>query len=289
MSSPLRIAVITHEIDKFQEGGYLLHRFLSEWAGKGVEFDILVGPQENPPPADLAILHVDITAVGDDYKRLIDRYPRVINGRITDISKSVFSDLIVGQGDAWNGPVIVKTDRNYGGMRELLAMYREGDMRSTIGIQRPWRRVEWLSEYPVFSSPAEVPHGIWRNPNLVVEKFLPERNDDGEYVLRVWVFFGDKEIYYRSFSNEPVIKSNNTLRREHLDPAQLPRSLRETRARLGFDFGKFDFSLTDGGAALYDVNRTPGSPQSGSEDEDVAENIRMLSTGLDSFIDQLQD
>jgi hypothetical protein len=280
-----RIAVISHEIDEFDNSGYLLNRLIAEWQARGIGIAVVKGTRQPLPEADLAILHTDITAVGDEYARIIDHYPKVINGRVRDTSKSRFSRLIVGRDDGYRGPVIVKTDMNYGGMRELEQRFRQGDMTSTIRIQRPWRRVEWLEEYPIFRSPAEVPPGVWQNPNLVVEKFLPERNGAGEYVLRIWVFVGDREICYQCVSNEPVVKSTNTLRRETLDAAELPQALRETRERLGFDFGKFDFGVTDGVVALYDVNRTPGFPPSGAESPQVAANMRLLSAGLDCFLD----
>jgi hypothetical protein len=280
-----RIAVISHEIDEFDNSGYLLNRLIAEWQARGIGIAVVKGTRQPLPEADLAILHTDITAVGDDYARIIDHYPKVINGRVRDTSKSRFSRLIVARDDGYRGPVIVKTDMNYGGMRELEQRFRQGDMTSTIRIQRPWRRVEWLEEYPIFRSPAEVPPGVWQNPHLVVEKFLPERNEAGEYVLRIWVFFGDREICYQCVSNEPGVKSTNTLRRETLDAAELPQALRETRERLGFDFGKFDFGVTDGVVALYDVNRTPGFPPSGAESPEVAANMRLLSAGLDCFLD----
>jgi hypothetical protein len=31
------------------------------------------------------------------------------------------------------------------------------------------------------------------------------------------------------------------------------------RARLGFDYGKFDYGIVDGQVVLYDVNRTPAA------------------------------
>jgi hypothetical protein len=285
MSPSLRIAVISHEIDDFENSGYLLNRLAAEWQRRGIEIAIVKGTRQPLPAADLALLHTDITVVGEDYAKIIEHYPRVINGRVRDISKTAFSALLVRRDDGYRGPVIVKTRMNYGGLREMQQRYLQGDMNSTISIQRPWRRVEWLQEYPIFNSPAEVPHGVWQNPKLVVEKFLPERNGAGEYILRIWVFFGDREIYYQCVSNEPVVKSTNTLRRETLDPAQLPESLRDTRSRLGFDYGKFDFGINDGAAGLYDVNRTPGFPPNRSESPEVAANMRLLSAGLDCFID----
>jgi hypothetical protein len=283
MPQGLRIAVISHEIDDFENSGYLLNRLTAEWRSQGVTVAIVHGPGEQLPDADLAILHTDITAVGEDYGRLVDHYPRVINGRVRDTSKTVFSDLLVRRDSGWRGPVIVKTNLNYGGMREMRQRYLNGDMTSTITIQRPWRRVAWLEDYPVFDSPAGVPNGVWQNPNLVVEKFLPDRNADGEYLLKVWVFLGDREIYYQGVSNEPVVKGENTLRREFLDPSDLPAALRETRERLGFDYGKFDFGLAGGAVALYDVNRTPAFPRLADEPPAITEAVRSLGAGLAAF------
>jgi hypothetical protein len=157
-------------------------------------------------------------------------------------------------------------------------------MTSTITIQRPWRRVAWLDDYPIFDSPAAVPHGVWQNPNLVVEKFLPDRNADGDYLLRMWIFLGDREICYQGVSREPVVKGRNMLRREFLDPADLPASLRETRRRLGFDYGKFDFGMANGAVALYDVNRTPAFPKIVSGPPATPEALRILSAGLEAFV-----
>jgi hypothetical protein len=287
MPSRLRIAIITYSIDVFQDSSYLLHLMCEVWQATDMEIVIIKGPQQDLPEADLAILHTDITAIGDDYGRVIDHYPMVINGRVRDISKHVFSDLIVDRNCAYTGPVIVKTNANFGGMRERQEKHLGGDHQAGIDIQRPWRKVEWLEEYPTFNSPGEVPTGVWRNDKLVVERFLTQRNESGEYLLQVWVFFGDQEIYYQCVSDEPVIKSHNTKRREFLDPNDLPDSLRETRTKLGFDFGKFDFSIIDGEVVLYDVNRTPGSAGNASDKVEVSDKIRRLSTGLHYFTEQL--
>jgi hypothetical protein len=118
----------------------------------------------------------------------------------------------------------------------------------------------------------------------VVEKFRPERNENGEFVLRVWIFFGDRGIYYQCISEEPIIKSHNTIRRQDLDVNTIPPELAEIRAQLGFDYGKFDFGLTEGELVLYDVNRTPGSSRGGTSTPRAEQNILNLSKGLDCFI-----
>ena len=225
-----------------------------------------------------------MTIVGDEYDHLLDNYPIVINGRVRDISKSSFSDQIVSREDSYQGPVIVKTDMNFGGMRELKARISEGNTNAAINIQRPWRRVEFLTDYPAFDQKSQVPLGVWKNPNLNVERFRPEQNEDGEYVLRVWIFLGDRGIYYQCVSDESIIKSHNTIRRVGLSVADVPPALRKKREELGFDYGKFDFGIVDGEVVLYDVNRTPGTARGGTSTPKVGQNILNLSEGLSSFV-----
>lgn len=287
MVSKLRIAIITHEIDEFQDSIYLLRHLSKRWEQEGIDIVVVKGVNQKLPEADLAILHTDITAVGEDYIRIINQYPLVINGAVTDISKTTFSDLIVHKSDAYNGKVIVKTNANFGGMRERKKKLDEGDWQSTIEIQRPWRRVEWMEEYPVFNSAGDVPSGVWRNDKLVVEKFLPEQNSQGEYLLKMWVFLGDQGIYYQAVSPEPIIKSHNLIRREFFDVKDVPESIREVRANLGFDYGKFDFAMHQGEPVLYDVNRTPGGAKRAFERESTERSHRILCEGLNSFISQL--
>ena len=287
MVSSLRIAVITHEIDEFKDSNYLLSHLSRVWQRDGVKIVIVKGVNQELPAADHDILHTDITAVHEDYTRIFSHYPLVINSSVRDISKTVFSDLIVAKNDGYTGKVIVKTNANFGGMRERQEKFNDGDWQSTIDIQRPWRRVEWMEEYPVFDSPSDVPTGVWRNDKLVVEKFLPEQNAQGEYLLKVWVFFGDQGIYYQCVSTDPVIKSRNLIRREFLDVNDVPESIRQVRAKMGFDYGKFDFAIHQGEPVLYDVNRTPGGPKQAVVSETAERSYRILSSGLDSFINQL--
>lgn len=287
MVSNIRIAIITHEIDEFQQSNYLLRHLSRIWERDNIEIAVVKGVKQDLPEADIAILHTDITVVGEDYIGLFNHYPLVINRAVTDISKTVFSDLIVTRNNGYNGKVIVKTNANFGGMRERQKKFSEGDWNSTIEIQRPWRRVEWMAEYPVFDSPSAVPGGVWRNDRLVVEKFLPEKNSKGEYLLKVWVFFGDRGIYYQCVSDEPVIKSHNLIRREFLDVNEVPEAIRKERARMGFDYGKFDFAIHEGEPVLYDVNRTPGGPKQSLKSETAEQSYRVLSAGLTSFTNQL--
>lgn len=286
-ASNLRIAVITHAIDRFDREGYVLNTLIEYWKDEGITAEVIRGPVNSPPSADLAISHVDMTAVTDEYARMFPNYPLVINGAVLDISKTTFSRQIIERNDPWQGPVIVKTAMNFGGMRELQERRRNGDSMAALGVQRPWRKVEALPSYPIFEVSDLVPPGVWRNPNLVVERFRPEQHESGEYALRQWVFLGDRGVCYQSFAREPIVKGKNTIRRIVLDDKDVPQSLHEFREQLGFDYGKFDFGIADGEAILYDVNRTPGRPRSGTQSEKVTQHYPSLAKGLNYFLRRL--
>lgn len=112
------IALLLHERDDaFATTPYLLKPMLDIWAARGLRVETLRGPHARAP-ADLLIPHVDLTVTPPEYAAVYERYPRVLNRRVLDIAKSSFSANLVGPGADYDGPVIVKTDSNYGGQPE---------------------------------------------------------------------------------------------------------------------------------------------------------------------------
>lgn len=259
MPSRRKLAVLTHAKDQLETGNYLLNLLIDAWRESGVDVSVLLGPGHYQP-ADAVVLHVDRTFVPPEYGTLARRYPRAVNGRVHDISKRKISANLLREGDSYTGEVIVKTDLNFGGTPERKREPR-GAFQRALAKQLPWTWTGNLSPetYPIYPSPAAVPRAVWRNPRLVVEKYLPER--EGElYALRQWVFLGDRGFNQRVFSREPVIKSGNVIDREYDVP--VPDALRAKRAELGFDYGKFDYVLVDGEAVLLDANKTPSASRS---------------------------
>jgi hypothetical protein len=61
-----------------------------------------------------------------------------------------------------------------------------------------------------------------------------------------------------------------------------PISRRNERARLGFDFGKFDFVVHEGQSVLLDTNRTPSS--SPALREFLQAGMLNLAQGMDELI-----
>lgn len=241
------IAVITHANDVlFREiagerfaSNYLLGPIVREMANAmGHDITVYRGLPERPQPADLAILHVDLTRVPDEYLALGATFPRCANLRAADISKRVVSDALLGESEIWDGPVLVKSNLNFAGRPEG----RQG------GGAAPF-------DYRIYDSREAVPEPIRRDPGLVVEKFLPER--DGEfYVTRFYLFAGEAEHCGRVHARDPIVKGETALGFEFCD---IPESLRQRRRAMGFDFGKFDFVMHGGEPVLIDANKTPAT------------------------------
>lgn len=248
---PPTIAIIAHARDGFLHQPRLIHLLMRSWEAMGARLAVVDDPA-SPPPADLAILHVSLSVVPEEYRRLAERYPRTINGAVHDIRKRRFSRLLVAAGDAPPGPVIVKTDLNADGVRERRDA---GWLKARLGSLPRWSSRRTLSGYRVYPSVDRVPRGVWRNPHLVVERFRAERQGE-RFLCRHWLFFGSREASRRTVSRDPVVKLQGEMERTS-DP--VPEELRAIRREMGFDYGKFDYGIVDGEVVLYDVNRTPGA------------------------------
>jgi hypothetical protein len=286
VSKAKKIAVLTQNKDDFESRHYFLAMLIECWQEAGIEIVLLHGTKEFVP-ADILILHVDMTVTPEEYLSLASRYPVVINGRVTDISKQKVSTHIIGQKDPHDGPVIIKSNLNAGGIPErILERTRERGnpwrrLKGTIMRKLPWSLTGALNphDYPIFPDSGSVPLLAWRNPRLVVEKFLPEREGDF-YCVRHWLFFGDQEFNYRVFSHHPIVKAGNTVHREWGIP--IPDDLRAIRTKLGFDYGKFDYVVVDGETMLFDANRTPTIiPDNPGKGKVLAEE---LADGLHAFL-----
>ena len=251
------VVVLVGANDRFEGSNYYLCHLVRQWRRQGVMVTVQHGPGA-VVHADLAVQHVDQTKVEPAYRAWLKHYPKAVNRGISDISKRHISQQRVLPGDGWTGPVIVKTDRNAGGHKDRRS--------STPGLKRwlmdrldPWLPLRWRgtltsSQYPIFDSAQKVPAGVWHNPALMVERLLCERKGK-RYALRTWSFLGDAELSSVSYGERPVVKGDQVLGRE--DGVPVPAALRELRAKMGFDYGRFDYALVDGELVLYDTNATP--------------------------------
>ena len=248
------IVLITHVYDNFRDRDFLLRSLAGNWLDAGHDVSLAEGP-DGWPDADAAVMHVDLSVVPAAYAEAAKRYAVVINGAAVDVRKRRVSRNLVTRHDDWTGPVMIKTDLNFSGIPEKRAAECFRRDRKPADLP-PGPIVSTTRPYPVLGSANEVPDDVWDNPGFVVERFLPEQDEHG-YWVRAWVFFGDRERCTRYRGTHPIVKSETIVARE---PAPVPDELRAERARLGFDYGKFDFVVRDGRAILFDANRTPSAP-----------------------------
>jgi len=266
------ILILVHAHGSFDKPRYFMREIAEVWRERGHRISVTHGPPRRAVAADVAVLHVDLTVVPDDHLAFLRQYPVVINGRVKDISKRAISRNILSERDGYDGPVIVKTDRNYGGIMEAQLATRTKSRDGPAFVCEP-------KDYAVYRSARDVPAATWTNRDLIVEKFLAEQRD-GCYCLRTWVFVGDRETNSISWARQPIVKSDAVIRREPI--AEVPDELREMRLALGFDFGKFDYGIVDGHVVLYDANRTPAVGSFSREQ--FMPRIRLLADGLDAFL-----
>ena len=260
-----RIAVLFHERDRRPQGS-ALHAMAECWREAGIQVRYLFGVRETAS-ADLLVMHVNLSVVPAAYLDYAQRFPVVLNGRVRDIRKSAFSRQLVRPGDAYQGPVIVKSDLNYGGESEQrLGGNLAGRCWQRLLANRYWRGLlrriaprvlhrHSPKGYRIYPLQHMLPARDWRDPRLVVERFLPE-TEDGLYFVRQYHFLGDQGICVRIGARVPIVNSQNRVSRERVP---LPPEIEAQRRTLGFDFGKFDFVLHRGEPVLLDINKTPGA------------------------------
>ncbi len=271
------IVILEHLMQKEFKHPHLIYVMAERWRAEGHHV-VLHRGTESPPDGDIAILNVDLTTVPDSYTALFDHYPKVINRATTNISKRGYSQQLLDEETDWDGPVIVKTDANFGGRmdQKLRQLAIRGGHEADVAAAPA------LRDYPIFPSVEKVPEDVWKLRELIVEKFLPERDEHGFY-MRVWLFLGDRERSFRFRANVPVIKSHHVVDREAIE---VPPQIREWRRRLGFDYGKFDYVVPADEPILIDANRTPGQPAQLHSNPEVRAGIDELAEGLYAFIER---
>jgi hypothetical protein len=254
---PRRVAILIHAGDRrAPRVPYQIWGIADVWRSWGIDVVTVRGPAAGVD-ADVIVNHVDLTVIPDDYAEYIARFPASINGRCLDISKRRVSTNLVGPSDAWEGPVIVKTDRNFGGRPERRLAWGRVGLALHLDTWLPrggWRFRSTLvpDRYPVFRSLADVPAGVWANPALVIERFLPERDGD-LFVVRSLTLFGDRWVNRRRLSTSPIVKATGVVRAEEVEPHP---EVFEVARKLGLDRGKIDYVIQDGHAVVFDINRT---------------------------------
>jgi hypothetical protein len=295
MTVKRKIAILLHEKDLYpQSAGFFIWSLCDIWREWGIEIVPLKGINKYVE-ADLLIPHVDTTVLPEEYADFFQKYPRVVNRRLRDISKRLVSRNLLTRMDSYDGPVIVKTNFNYGAIPELRLhgceitfpkKAKKGFWDAILNRQAKntnlcWEKINCMDpdHYQIFPSIKDVPEGVFVNESLVVERFLPEYKN-GIYYLRVYKFFGDRAYCARLGSKDPIVKQKNIVSREEVS---IPDEVVAFRNELGMDYGKLDFVIREGRVIVFDVNRTPGLIKS---EEQLKANALKLAPGISCFFSQ---
>lgn len=254
---------------RFDSTPYLITPIVRRWRADGIEVVIVRGTEPCTDPA-VVLPHFDVTVTPAPYQAALDTAPVVLNRGVVDIAKrAIHPDLILAADDDYTGRVIVKTDRNYGGLPEVrLRASVTPPLRrvasrvwSRLARGRPravdWSRVETMSPdaYRVYASLRDVPPAVFGNAHLVVEKLVTEETG-GDYCVRYYYCLGNREFQIRlRSSTTAVVKGAAAHACDEI--AAIPDGIRAIRRRLGLDYGKLDYVLRADEVTLLDVNRTP--------------------------------
>lgn len=251
-----RIAILFHENDKKPRPKYVIVYFADIWREEGNEVIFLFGVKKFVP-ADLIIVHVDLSVVPDEYLEFAKQYPIVLNGKAKDIRKSTFSKNLVSLDEHCEGRVIVKSDLNFAGLPEQKLQFSRLFRILPRFPFRLFRREPHFKsslDYQFFDHPRLVPQSYFKNPCLVVEKFLPEM-ENSLYFVRSYHFLGDRMTCTRLASKNPIVKGDTQIKTENI-AAHV--EIIELRKAMEFDYGKFDYVIHNGEVVLLDINKTTG-------------------------------
>ena len=281
------IALLFHEFER-NPAQYIVHHLAGFWRDAGHDVKYLFGTRRFEP-ADIILVHVNLSVVPERYLRFASRYPKALNGAIADVRKSRLSTLLLQQGDQWPGPVIVKSDLNYGGLPEKTLgrswLERRSSfarrLRAAIERRLPNSNTPFSesAQYKVLDSISDVPPAWFSARDVVVEKFLPEM-ENGLYHLRIHQALGDRSSCFRLASGSPIVKAGNSIGGIDVDPH--PEVI-EWRRQLGLDYGKIDYVVIDGTPILLDVNKTTGANGTYLDSDDVRRRRQHLAEGLYTF------
>jgi len=279
----MKIVIIQHKNDfEGEQGIYFIEVIAGCWREAGHEVLFVNGLQNNIK-ADLAILHVNLSVVPDEYVHYAKQFPVTLNLNTTDIRKRTISQYLVQQNDDYDGSVIVKTDKNCGGIpeakicnqalpksRSVMRLVRKFVRKSrNAGIKlnlistssRELVKTEYRELFSVFEHKDQVPEYIWNDEDWIVEQFLPEI-ENSRFVIRNAYFLGDKMICFKTVGSDPIVKEGKELKSKKIE---MPREITQIRNKLGLNYGKIDFVMHNGEPVVLDIGKTIGGGDFGRE------------------------
>ncbi len=257
MAKNRKIVVLLHEnTSRYRLRRYMVHYLAQIWQQDGHTVEFVFGTKTYVP-ADICIVHVDLSVVPEKYIDYANRYPLALNGKIRDIRKSVISQNLVNRDSLYQGPVLVKSDLNYAGWPEKVYAYGAiPNLAEKVARKFGFKTNEFSTQYDYkyYHNIDAVPDEVFNNRDLVVEKYFEEMCED-LYCVNFLKFFGDAYQCVKVFSHQRVVTDACEVKREDIEPH--PQII-DIRNEIGIDFGKLDYCVVDNQVKLIDVNKTSG-------------------------------
>jgi hypothetical protein len=281
-AAPRTIAILFHENNRKRDlSGYAITFLAKFWRQDGNRVRYLFGTRKFVP-ADLLLIHVDLSIVPDEYLEFASRYPIALNRAAKDIRKSQVSTNLVRRSDSYSGQVIVKSDLNSAGFPEQILRRSSSRWMRLLPNRFVLDNADSSSVpvpvgYRIYDSLAEVPRADFERNDVVVEKFLPEK-EGNLFFIRDYNFLGDCSTCTRLASRDPIVKDHTAVLIREIDPHP---EIVEARKQLNFDYGKFDYVFHDGRPVLLDTNKTTGASRVPSHELNVRR--RNLANGIYSY------
>jgi hypothetical protein len=259
---------------------YLIEPIADAWRQSGRRVNIRrLG---EPACGQIGFLHINRTRIPAELANVARGYAFSINASVLDQTKRNVSTRLINRGARHDGPVIIKTDANAGGApdsrknKKYAGRSRLRDLKLVAQRALPWRVGRTLphQRYPILPTVDSVPGWVWDRSDLVVEELAIERSDYG-YVTRNWLFLGNAERSIICHGKDPVVKRDGTIRVDLSD--HVPTEIRALRERLGCNYGKIDWVLTENGPIAFDLNITPTFSAMSARMQGI---VRDLSAGL---------
>ena len=279
----MRIAVLFHAFQQRAEveSDHAVSILAEMWRQDGHEVRFLIGLRDRWP-ADVALVHVDLSVVPESYVNLARTYPVALNDRISDIRKRVISRNLIAAKSQYEGPVIVKTNLNSAGIPEqkLLARGRWRQIRRRL-LRRTEPPIDYVKHYYVYDNLRQIPREVLARPGVVIEKFLPEVEGEWFFIRRCFGL-GQRAISYRMGDKQPIVDGGDSSVFQWIENSA---DILTIRRELGLDYGVIDYTVHEGKVHVFDVNKTPGraQPPDAVGRRDYEAILRHVASGIDQF------
>lgn len=270
------VTILVHPTTTPKEvGRWAINELAQVWNAAGIKVQYMTGLQMRPP-ADVLIVHIDLSVVPQEFLDVAAEYPVAINARVKDIRKRTISRQLVVPGDGWQGPVIVKSNLNCCALGELLVGLRDPSQPKARKFPFKMQR---QTDYRIFERVDQMPQEYFGDDSVIVERFLPER--EGElYYTRSYHFLGSKTTTVRLGSSQPIVLGHTATSMETIEPHP---DVVQFREEFGLQYGKIDYVIHEGRAVILDVNKTTGAGGV-SNDPRVQELRNYRASGIYDFL-----